>query len=103
MKTRNIKAFDREFDPNNSKTKCYIHKDGIEIPVYLKRNADKIQLSFTYRGNKYTSNEISFNSEEDFIAFTFLRIQFAGIDLDQIDINNLADCVDKMFETIADF
>ena len=102
MKPRHLKAFDREFDQNNSSTKCYIYKEGTEIPVFLDRDSNKIILSFTYRGNKYNSVEITCNARQDYIAFNLSRIKFDGIDLDPIDLKNLADCIDKMFDAIAD-
>jgi hypothetical protein len=102
LKTRNIKAFDREFDHNDSQTKCYIHKEGTEIPVYLKRDLNKITLSFTYRNHKYTSDEITCNGRQDYVAFNLERIKFGGLDLEQTDLNNLADCIDKMFEAVVD-
>lgn len=97
-KSKISRSFDRDFKSYKNNTICYIHIENKEIPVSLERAGDKLQLKFTYNGVLYNSKEIINKGQGDFIVPSI--INFEGIKIHEIDLNNLKKCIDKMFDEL---
>lgn len=91
-----LKKFDRDFNPTKNETVCYIHINNIEVPVAIKNNGDTIILSFRLKGKLYESNKFKCESSNKY--FYSDNIQIEGIKLNDIDKNNLAICINKIFD-----
>lgn len=100
MKKKKLdKFFDRDFNPLKNETICYVHKDNEEIPVFIKRQNNNIfKLRFSFKNQLYISQEIIIKNENDLVDSS--RIIFDGIVLNNIDMKNLSDCINKMVDNL---
>ena len=92
------KNFKRDFNRHKNNTLCYIHIKNTEIPVTLHKDKNVVTLTFNYQGKFYQSEKIEINSINDRIGLNTEKIIFNSIVLDDIDISNLTDCIDDMFD-----
>lgn len=99
MKKRKGRSFDRDFDASKDITTCYINYRNEETRVMLNRKDKTITLSFSFNGVNYRSDTINMERDGNLIIIRESQIKFHGIEeLHQIDIKNLIDCIEKMFE-----
>ena len=96
---KNNSAFDRDFNPLKTKSKCYIHINNKEIPVLIIRKGKRrINLRFSYNGKLIESQVITCKGQRDYIGDDLSRIKFRDINLHEIDLINLAKCIDQLFD-----
>lgn len=98
MRKRKDKSFDRDFDANRNSTVCYIHNNNDEISVILNRIDRIATLGFSYNGVTYKSNEIEMSWHSGIIEVDKSQIRFDNFDIKEIDLTNLANCLEEMFE-----
>lgn len=101
MKKREInKSYNRDFKSFDKITSCYIHIENKEIPVYLKRDGTKLNMSFTFKNQGYHSKELICTGQQYLVDASF--IEFDNIIIHKIDKDNIAECVNKMFDNLYD-
>jgi hypothetical protein len=71
-----------------------------EIPVAIERKDNVFLLSFKFRNKLYKSDEIIINNTSDYVRNNLSRIKFPEIVLNEIDLNNVALCIDKIVDEL---
>ena len=101
-KGKAAKAFDRDFDPSKNNTICYIHIQNTETAVFINRDGITFYLKFTIDGKIFQSKAIVIQNQNDYVYEDLSRIDFSGINLQKRDIENLADCIDRIINYYYD-
>jgi hypothetical protein len=97
MKKSKTKRFDRDFESFKDQTLCYIHIESHEeVPVFIERKENTFLLSFKFQNRSYKSDMIIVDNSSDYVRNDLSRIRFPEIILNEIDLNNIALCIDSM-------
>lgn len=92
------KAYNRDFNFLEENTYCYIHIEHEEIRVNLRRDKTKLNMSFMFKNQRYLAKEIICTAAQ-FLVHASL-IEFDNIMINEIDKDNIAECINKMFDNL---